>query len=59
MMPLIDDWRAKYKLGTAKVYPVGAKDKTQIDADFDKLQEQSRIGRSNEATPFSFPCFVV
>ena len=58
-IPLVDNWEQKYKPGGAKVYPVGAKDRAQIDADFDKLHEQGRMSWSSKATPFSFPCFVV
>lgn len=58
-IPLIDNWAEKYKPGTAKVYPVGPKDKAIIDEDFDKLHQQGRMSWSNDPTPFSFPCFVI
>lgn len=58
-IPLVDDWMDKYTPGTAKVYPVGPRDKAIIDEDFDQLHEQGRMSWSNEPTLFSFPYFVV
>ncbi|KAI9779900.1 MAG: hypothetical protein M1816_003309 [Peltula sp. TS41687] len=54
-----DDCTEKYKPGTAKVYPVGSKDRTMIDEEFDELHRQGRMSWSNDPTSFPFPCFVV
>lgn len=58
-IPLLDEWREKYKPGQARVYPLGANDRAQVDKAFDKLHDQDRMERTSTATPFSFPCFVV
>lgn len=58
-IPLIESCEDKYKPGGAKVYPVRARDRAQIDADFHKLHEQGRMSWSNKTTLFSFPYFVV
>ena len=36
-IPLVNNWTEIYKLGQAKVYPVGKADKDIIDIEFDKL----------------------
>lgn len=56
---LVEDWETKYKLGQARVYPVGPEDRALIDKVFDELHDQGRLRWTSEATPFSFLCFVV
>lgn len=58
-IPLLDNWKEIYKAGQARVYPVGKRDKEVIDEAFDKLHQQGRMDWTSQATPFSFPCFVV
>ena len=58
-IPLVDNWMELYKPGHAHVYPVGQKDWEVIDSAFDKLHEQGRMEWTTEATPFTYPCFVV
>ncbi|KAI9789599.1 MAG: hypothetical protein M1816_005908 [Peltula sp. TS41687] len=61
-IPLVDDWRTKYKAGTAKVYPVGPKDQAVIDMEFDRLHEQGRMFfhfvNDGSSHPSSFSAFV-
>ena len=58
-IPLLDDWQEQYKPGQARVYPVGQQDREVIDKAFDKLHGQDRMEWTKEATPFTYPCFVV
>ncbi len=58
-IPLVEDWREKYKPGQARVYPVGQTDRDIIDKAFDKLQGQDRAEWTKTSTPFTFSCFVV
>lgn len=58
-IPLVDNWPEIYKPGQARVYPLGQADKEVINAEFDKLHGQGRIDWTAEATPFSFPYFIV
>ncbi|KAI1005182.1 hypothetical protein K3495_g3037 [Podosphaera aphanis] len=58
-IPLVEDWETRYKLGQARVYPVGEKYREIIDKTFDELHSQGRLRWTDKAAPFSFPCFVV
>ena len=58
-IPLLDNWRELYKPGQARVYPVGNQDREVIDKTFDKLHDQDRMEWTTEATPFTYPCFVL
>ena len=42
-----------------KVYPLGARDRSVIDATFDKLHEQGKLHWTTQPTEFSYPAFVV
>ena len=57
-LPLRHDWQDKVS-GKAKIYPLGIRDREVIDKVFDELHEQGRLEWTKEATPFSFPVFVV
>ena len=57
-IPLRSDWEDKAPK-TARVYPLGNEAKRIIDEIFDKLHDQGRMDWTNEATPFSYPVFVV
>lgn len=39
----IENWETKFKLGQAKVYPVGKEDRELIDNTFNKLHDQNRL----------------
>ncbi|KAI0992683.1 hypothetical protein K3495_g15502, partial [Podosphaera aphanis] len=60
---LVDNWETKYKPGQARVYNHGIKERKLIDATFDALHDQKsghrRLYWTKNATPFSFPVFVV
>lgn len=58
-IPLVDNWEELYKPGQAKVYQMGRRDRDIIDQTFNKLQDQGRLEWTKNATPFSFPCFMV
>ena len=58
-IPLLDNWKEQYKPGQARVYPLGANDRAQVDKAFDKLHEQDHMEWTNTSTPVSFPCFIV
>ena len=58
-IPLLDNWRDLYNPRQAKVYPLGAKDRQEVDKLFDKLHEQNRMEWTTSSTPFTYPCFVV
>lgn len=47
------------KVKSAKVYPLGQKDREVVDATFDKLQQQGKLRFSTQPTPYGWPCFVV
>ena len=57
-IPLKSDWE-KHVPKTARIYPLSTESKAIVDRTFDKLHEQGRLSWTNEATPFSFPVFVV
>ena len=57
-IPLKADWE-KQVPRTARIYPLSTESKQVVDKTFDKLHEQGRLSWTNEATPFSFPVFVV
>ena len=57
-IPLKSDWEEKIPK-TARIYPMGAQSRRVIDETFDKLHDQGRLEWTTQATPFSFPCFVV
>ena len=57
-IPLRSDWE-KHVPKTARVYPLSTESKEVVDKTFDKLHEQGRLSWTSEATPFSFPVFVV
>ena len=58
-IPLINNWQDVYKPANAKVYLLEPRNREVVDAQFDKLHQQGRLKWSTEATPFSYPCFVV
>ena len=58
-IPLLDNWKELYKPGQARVNPIGQRDREVIDKSFDKLHVQDRMYWTNEATLFTYPCFVV
>ena len=58
-IPLVEDWRERYKPGLARVYPVGKSDKDLIDETFDKLHATGRMEWTTEPTPFTFPYFIL
>lgn len=58
-LPLIQNWQDRYKPRQARVYTLGKQDREVIDKTFDKLHEQGRLRWTLEATPFSFPYFLV
>lgn len=55
---LRDDWQDKLST-KVKVYPLGIKDRAVVDKVFDELHKQGRLEWTKNATPFSFPVFVV
>lgn len=57
-IPLKSDW-SEHVPKTARVYPLSSEAKKIVDKTFDKLHDQGRLSWTNEATPFSFPVFVV
>ena len=57
-IPLRSDWEDKAPK-TARVYPLGNEVKKIINETFDKLHDQNRMDWTDEATPFSYPVFVV
>ena len=57
-LPLRDDWQSRVS-EKVKVCLLGIKDREIIDKDFDELYEQDRLEWIKEATPFSFPVFIV
>ncbi len=57
-IPLQENWQSKIS-GKAKVYPLGIKDKEVVDKTFDELHRQGRLDWTTQATPFSYPVFVV
>lgn len=56
---LLENWRELYNPRQAKVYPLGAKDRHEVDKVFNKLHAQDRMEWTTSATPFTYPCFVV
>ena len=58
-IPLLDNWKELYKAGQSKVYPLGPKDCEVIDQAFDQLHQQDCMEWTSQATPFTYPCFVV
>ena len=58
-IPLVENWRKNYNPRQAKVYPLGTKDRQEVDKMFNKLHEQGRMEWTTNATPFTYPCFVV
>ena len=55
---LRQDWQTKV-LGKAKIYPLGTQDRNIIDKTFDEMHVQGRLDWTKDATPFSYPVFVV
>ena len=59
-LTLRDDWQARLpKSNRAKIYPLGLEDRAVVDQTFDALQRQGRLKYTTQATPFSYPVFVV
>ena len=58
-IPLLENWQELYKPGQAKVYPLGTKDCEIVDDSFEKLHRQGRMEWTSQATPFTYPCFIV
>ena len=42
-IPLLENWRNLYNPRQAKGYPLGAKNRQEVDKFFDKLHEQGRL----------------
>ena len=57
-IPLIVNWRKKFKTGNAKVDPLGPKGCKIIDRKFDRLHSQGCMDW-NGSMLFPYPCFVV
>lgn len=57
-IPLKKDWQSRVN-SRAKIYPLGIKDREVVDRVFDELHEQGRLEYTKNATPFSYPVFVV
>ena len=58
-IPLLDNWKELYKVGQSKIYPLGQKDWEIVDKAFDKLHQQDHMEWTSQATPLTYPCFVV
>ena len=58
-IPLLENWRDLYNPCQAKVYPLGVKDREEVDKLFDKLHEQDRMEWTASSTSFTYLCFVV
>ena len=59
-LTLRDDWQSRLpKSNRAKVYPLGIDDRAVVDKTFDDLHRQGRLEYTSQATPFSYPVFVV
>ena len=57
---LRDDWQSRLPSGNrAKIYPLGIKAREVIDKTFDEMHRQGRLEFTTQATPFSYPVFVV
>ena len=58
---LRDDWQHRLPATnkSSKVYPLGVRDQKIVDDTFDKMQQQGRLEYTTQATPFSYPVFVV
>ncbi|SLM36754.1 reverse partial [Lasallia pustulata] len=59
-IPLTVDWNTSTAAKLShRAYLMGPNERAVIDEEFDKMHEQGRMSWSVEATPFSFPVFVV
>ena len=59
-IPLRSDWESRVKARTnAKVYPLGLKDREVVNKVLDELYDKERVEWTTQATPFSYPVFVV
>ena len=57
-IPLIANWKEKFKAGNAKMYSLGPKDCKILNIEFDQLHCQGRMDWSG-LTPFTYPWFMV
>ena len=55
---LRDDWQTKLQ-PKVKIYPLGQRDRDVVDKTFDEMHRQGRLEYTTQATPFSYPVFVV
>lgn len=54
------DWQNRLpNANKAKIYPLGLRDREVVDKTFDEMQKQGRLEYTTQATPFSYPVFVV
>ena len=58
-IPLLENWRELYNGKQASIYPLGPKDRKEVDKLFDKLQSEGRMEWTTCSTPFCYPFFVV
>lgn len=58
-IPLLNNWPDLYNPRQVRVYPLGTKDRQEVDKLFDKLHEQNYMEWTTTSTPFTYPCFVV
>jgi hypothetical protein len=56
-IPLVEGWQ--HQKIRSRQYPLSARDREVLDATFDKLHHQGRLGWATKATPFAHPVFVV
>ena len=57
---LRDNWQNRLpSTNKAKVYPLEIKDREVVDKTFDKMHRQGRLEFTTQATPFSYPIFIV
>ena len=52
-------WEAKVSAIKPRIYPLGNKDRQLVDDTFDELYQQGHMKFTSDATPFSFPVFVI
>ena len=57
-IPLIANWKGKFKAGNAKVHPLKPKDCKIVNTEFDQLYCQGHMDWSG-TMPFTYPCFVI
>ena len=58
-LTLRDDWQDRLQPSKVKVYPLGQRDRDVVDKTFDEMHRQGRLEYTTQATPFSYPVFVV